>query len=332
MKNIIEQNDLPLISVIIPVYNPGKHLRDCLNSIIGQTYKNLEIILIDDGSTDGSGVVCDELAQKDSRVICIHQSNSGVSKARNRGLEIARGEYIHFPDSDDYLELDAYEYLISLMNLHQCEVVNFEHFVTYADREIAHSFKQDRYGIFSVEGTHKQFMNGVQFCCNKLFHKKLIMGENEEDRLFFREDIYRGEDTLFAAYAIERAKKIWFDARPLYHYVQSEESACRGKFRKTQLSILKLYEAYEPLYKQKYPEIWSDFLLFMEGALIGIYYDMWADKSDFKEESLSLYTIFKSYYQELKKIKIGLKNRIKFFFFLTNPNIFCWLHKYLHRI
>ena len=318
MKNIVGQNNLPLISVIIPVYNPGRYLYDCLNSIIGQSYQNLEIILIDDGSTDGSGVVCDEFAQKDSRIICIHQPNSGVSRARNRGLEIASGDYIHFPDSDDYLELDTYEYLMNLMKIHKCEVVNFEHFVTYPNKEEAHSFPLDRYGLFDVVGAHKQFMSGVQFCCNKLFHKKLIMGANEEDRLFFREDIYRGEDTLFAACAIERAEKIWFDARPLYHYVQSEESACRGKFRKTQLSILKLYEAYEPLYKQKYPEVWSLFLLFMEETLIGIYYDMWADKANLKEEQKSVETTLRKKYREIKKYNMGIKRKMKFVLFLLN--------------
>lgn len=332
MNNITEKKDLPLISVIIPVYNPGKYLYACLNSVIGQSYQNLEIILIDDGSTDGSSAVCDEFAQKDRRITCIHQTNSGVSKARNRGLGVARGEYIHFPDSDDYLELDTYEYLIDLMNQHQCEVVNFEHFITYTDKEIPHSFNQDRYGIFSVEGTHKQFMNGVQFCCNKLFHKRLIMGENKEDRLFFREDIYRGEDTLFAAYAIERAKRIWFDSRPLYHYVQSEESACRGKFRKTQLSILKLYEAYEPLYKQKYPEIWSDFLLFMEEALIGIYYDMWADKTNFKEEQKSVERTLRKKYKEIKRYDMGIKRKIKFILFLLSPKVFCCIHKLIHKL
>lgn len=332
MKNNIKQNDLPLISVIIPVYNPGIHLYKCLKSIVEQSYYNLEIILIDDGSTDGSGAVCDEFAQKDRRITCIHQTNSGVSKARNRGLKVARGEYIHFPDSDDYLELDTYEYLMGLMNQHQCQVVNFEHFITYSDKEIAHSFPKERYGMFNVEGTHKQLMNGVQFCCNKLFHKNLIMGNSETERLFFREDIYRGEDTLFAALAIERAEKIWFDARPLYHYVQSEESACRGKFRKTQLSILKLYDAYEPLYKQKYPEIWTDFLLFMEEALIGIYYDMWADAVKFKEEQTLFETVLKKRYHEIKRCKMGKKRRIKFLLFLLSPKMFCCVHKKMHKL
>ena len=109
--------EIPLISVIIPVYNTEKYLRTCLDSIVNQTHSNLQIILIDDGSTDNSGLICDEYAQKDSRIICVHQQNGGVSKARNEGLKIATGDYIHFPDSDDYLDLDTYEYLLKISSL-----------------------------------------------------------------------------------------------------------------------------------------------------------------------------------------------------------------------
>ena len=331
MSKVVDKNSLPLISVIIPVYNPGKYLYKCLDSIVGQSYSNLEIILIDDGSTDGSGAVCDEYAQKDKRIICIHQLNGGVSKARNQGIKIAKGDYFHFPDSDDYLDLDTYEYLMGLMQQHKCDVVNFEHYVTYSDKEIAHKFSEDRYGLFDVEGTYRQFVNGVQFCCNKLFHKNLIVN-SDCSRLLFREDIFRGEDTLFAAFAIEKAQKVWFDSRPLYHYVQSEESACRGKFRPSQLSVLKLYDAYEPLYKQKYPNIWTEFLAFTEETLIGIYYDMWVDDGCFKKEQRIVRKAVKSKYREIRKERIGKKRRIKILLFLLGPNMFCLLHKKMHRL
>ncbi len=332
MSDIMNESRRPLISVIIPVYNPGKHFLKCLDSIVNQTYQNLEIILIDDGSTDGSELVCDEFANKDNRVICIHQQNNGVSKARNQGLRIAKGDYIHFPDSDDYLDLDTYEYLIKRMIEQRCDAVNFEHFITYPDREVEHSFSPERYGLFDAEGAHKQFMNGVQFCCNKLFSRKLIMGQSDGERLFFREDIYRGEDTLLAAYAIERADRVYFDPRPMYHYVQSEESACRGRFRKTQLSITKLYDAYEPLYRIKYPHIWTDFLLFMQETLIGIYYDMWADESDLKDERKMLNKVWREKYKQIKKQKMSKKRKIKFSLFAISPSLFCFLHKHIHKL
>ncbi len=106
-------NNTPKVSVIIPVYNVEKYLRKCLDSVINQTYTNLEIICIDDGSPDNSGAILDEYAQKDSRIIVIHQENSGVSAARNRGLDIATGEYIAFVDSDDWLEPECYELAVA---------------------------------------------------------------------------------------------------------------------------------------------------------------------------------------------------------------------------
>ena len=93
----------PLISIIVPVYNVEDYIRPCLDSILAQTYTNFEAILVDDGSKDGSGSVCDEYAEKDSRFIVVHKENGGVSSARNKGLEIAKGEYIAFVDSDDWI-------------------------------------------------------------------------------------------------------------------------------------------------------------------------------------------------------------------------------------
>jgi glycosyltransferase involved in cell wall biosynthesis len=122
-------NQNPLISVIVPIYNTEKYLRECLDSLINQTYKNLQIILINDGSKDKSGKICEEYAGKDSRIIYKRVENGGVSSARNKGLALATGDYYHFPDSDDYLELDTYEYLLGLINIHKCDSVVFEHFV-----------------------------------------------------------------------------------------------------------------------------------------------------------------------------------------------------------
>ena len=99
------------ISIIVPVYNVEKYLEKCIDSILNQSYQNLEIILIDDGSTDNSGSICDEYKKKDQRVQVIHQKNQGQSSARNAGLNIAKGSYIGFVDSDDWIEQNMYEKL-----------------------------------------------------------------------------------------------------------------------------------------------------------------------------------------------------------------------------
>ena len=112
------------ISVIIPVYNCEKYLRDCLESVIKQSYKELEIILIDDGSTDSSGSICDYYAEMDSRVQVIHQKNKGVSASRNAGMLRMSGELVSFIDADDTLDLDMYEFLYSLMETYDADIVH----------------------------------------------------------------------------------------------------------------------------------------------------------------------------------------------------------------
>ena len=101
----------PLLSVIVPVYRAEQYLHKCLDSLVGQTYRNLEIILVDDGSPDSCGAICDAYAARDERIRVIHQENSGGSGARNTGLDHARGEFVAFADSDDYLEKDMYAQL-----------------------------------------------------------------------------------------------------------------------------------------------------------------------------------------------------------------------------
>ncbi len=111
------------ISVIVPVYNVEEYLARCVDSVLAQTYENLEVILVDDGATDTSGTICDDFAAKDSRVKVIHKENGGLSSARNTGLEAATGECIAFVDSDDWIEPDAYAHLLGLMEKHQVKLV-----------------------------------------------------------------------------------------------------------------------------------------------------------------------------------------------------------------
>lgn len=119
-----------LISIIVPVYNVEKYLKECIDSVISQTYKNLEIILVDDGSTDKSGEICDEYSKKDSRIKVIHKENGGLSDARNVALDIAKGEYIGFVDSDDYVEKDMFETLYKLAEEHNTEISSISFYKT----------------------------------------------------------------------------------------------------------------------------------------------------------------------------------------------------------
>ena len=319
--------DNPLISIIIPVYNAGEHLKKCLDSVLHQTCRNLEIILIDDGSTDGSGDLCDEYAAKDQRIICLHQVNGGVSKARNQGIKLAKGDYYHFLDSDDYIEEDTYGYLLDLTGVYGCEVINFEYYITCPGKEDIHCLRDDQYGLFQTAQAHRITLTGEPFVWSKLFSRDVIKGKNGSDPVFFREDLSRGEDSLFAHQVIERAKTVWFDKRPLYHYVQSKNSAVRGEFRTSQLSVLKLYDAYQEFYQNKYPELYPVFLKKMAHLLISIYYDLWSDQRDYGREQKKVYKYFTRYgRQKLQGGRLSLKDRLKFSVFSMSPGLFCRLH------
>lgn len=113
----------PSISIIVPVYNIEEYLPRCIESILRQTYTNLQLVLVDDGSKDRSGALCDEYAKKDSRILVVHKENGGSSSARNRGIEVATGEYLGFVDSDDYVEPDMYGKMVTAILENGCNIV-----------------------------------------------------------------------------------------------------------------------------------------------------------------------------------------------------------------
>ena len=115
---------MPKLSVIVPVYNTEKYLRECIDSILAQTFTDFELILVDDGSTDGSGVLCDSLAQTDDRIRVIHKENGGLSDARNAGLVQAKGTWLLFVDGDDYVEPDAMAHMQSLLEQHHAQIIH----------------------------------------------------------------------------------------------------------------------------------------------------------------------------------------------------------------
>ena len=124
------------ISVIIPVYNVERYLHECLDSVLSQSCSELQIILIDDGSTDDSGMICDEYAAKDSRIAVIHQKNSGAAAAKNAGLRMATGEYLSFVDSDDYLEPGAFRHMVNLLEKSSADVIQCGFCDLFVDEKI----------------------------------------------------------------------------------------------------------------------------------------------------------------------------------------------------
>lgn len=319
------ENHDPLISVIIPVYNPGKYLYRCLDSIIGQTYQNLEIILVDDGSTDDSLQVCREYAEKDGRIKVFSQKNAGVSAARNKGIEEASGDFFSFIDSDDYLEPDMYETLIEVFDREKPDIVCYEYFVTFSDHENAHSFAdKSRYGMKDRKTAMRQQVTGVPFLWTKLFTGKLVEG------LRFTVGLARGEDGEYCRYAIHRAEKVFYLDKPFVHYVQSEDSAVRGAFRRSQLSCLNRSEREDPMWLD-YPELTTLRHINFMHLCVSLYCDMYADAADWREEQKQAYKRFCETRKKTDMAGKSTKVKVKFAFFRIAPQLFAAIHKFRNK-
>lgn len=211
-----------LISVIVPIYNVDKYLKRCLDSIINQTYKNLEIILIDDGSTDKSGQICDNYKRKDNRIVVIHKENGGLSSARNKGLDIAKGDLISFIDSDDYLELNMFEELINDMNKNDSDIsiCNY-YYVKNDNKKIMKSlFNKDDFCIFGKEKYYyllNEYSLVFMYAWNKLYKKNIF-----DNIRFPKGKIY--EYTNIICDILDQANKVSYTSKPLYNYVYRNTS------------------------------------------------------------------------------------------------------------
>ncbi len=210
---------MKLISVIIPVYNVELFIHNCLDSVIDQTYSNLQIILVNDGSTDRSGLICDEYAANDNRIKVIHKKNAGLSAARNSGLDFAKGEFITFLDSDDYIDKDMYETLIRDAVTYDCDISICGSRRVNIDGEILKDNNCKNIKVLNREDAfnelHKSMNSAVW---NKMYTKEVISG------LFFELGRIHGEDLYFNVEALVRCKKVVFNALSKHNYLKRDGS------------------------------------------------------------------------------------------------------------
>jgi glycosyltransferase involved in cell wall biosynthesis len=221
----------PLISVIVPIYNTASYLERCLKSIVDQTYDKLEIICIDDGSTDGSELILDEFARKDSRIRVIHKQNGGESSARNVGLEMMTGQYIGFLDCDDWIEANMYERLVSIAIQKDVDMVASPWFKD-TDEESIKIGNQLPVSpeIFEREDLlqyiyKRDYYRGFTYMWNKLYRRSLFYDERGEI-ILFDEDLALGGDVLYLGrLALNTEKAVYLD-EAFYHYYQRDTSGC----------------------------------------------------------------------------------------------------------
>lgn len=223
-----------LISVIVPVYNVEKYLQDCVESIINQTYKNLEIILVDDGATDTSGKLCDEFAIKDNRIKVIHKTNGGLSDARNAGLDVARGEYISFIDSDDWIAPDMYEKMMAAISEYEVDLCCAGRYDVYDGTKFEGLCPRENGKITSSDFLKRMLI--AEECdvsvWDKLFKKELFDGI----RFPFGEI---NEDAAVIHLVVDRARFVGIITDRVYNYRHRAGSITTTSFSERNFILIK---------------------------------------------------------------------------------------------
>lgn len=308
-----------LISVIVPVYNVETLLDRCVNSLVGQTYPNLEIILVDDGSKDHSGEICDHWKEKDNRIVVIHKKNGGAASARNAGLDIAKGEWIGFVDSDDYVERDMYESLLNEGNALKADIV-IGGLCGEVDGKILPAYKTPY--DFQKEYSTREWMNicflndrtnGMTTAVwNKLYRKSVWVGVR-----YLVGNFYEDDEIMTRIYT--KDYQIAVVDKPFYHYVKNPESKTNSTYSERKWRGLEIFyqriEAYQG---------WDDTLASQAAKLFcNLYIEHFykAKQADviIKEKEEQMYTMAVKYYRDSYGID---KTYIRFLIFKTSP----WLY------
>ncbi|WP_052400618.1 glycosyltransferase family 2 protein [Oceanobacillus jeddahense] len=226
------------VSIIVPVYNAERYVSNCIESMLKQTYENIEIILVNDGSVDSSAEIIDKYAAEDNRIKSIHIENSGVSTARNIALDNAEGEWITFVDSDDWIEPEMIAFAINKAKETNADIVMWTYFKNYANKEMPLSLlpggnqviTEDKsffhlkaiYSMYGEDEVTESVSSGTVWC--KLYKKTII----DENNLQFKVGLTRAQDTVFSINAVMKASKIVYYEKHLYHYRITNTSTTSG--------------------------------------------------------------------------------------------------------
>ncbi len=246
---------LPLVSVIVPVFNNEIFLEQAVDSLLQQTYTRLEIILVDDGSTDNSGILCDQYAQADNRVTVIHKENRGLTSARRTGVETMRGQYAMFVDSDDWLDLTAIEKCMEIVAEYGCACVAFSYVREYENHSLpVHVFPASKafigteagtayrriWGLFGDEMAHPERIDSFVPCCMKLYAAELL----RQARYFDTKVVGGSEDALFNIYALRNCSSLYYLDEPFYHYRKQQGKTLSNTYRPKLLDQFKALYAF----------------------------------------------------------------------------------------
>lgn len=318
-----------MISVVVPIYNVGKYLAKCIESVSAQTYKNLEIILVNDGSTDDCGNICDDYAKKDQRIKVIHKINGGLSDARNAGIEIAKGQYIGFVDSDDYINANMYERLVNIMKTDNSEIAVCNYSLVYEETE-KNIFEKndfdDNYLLIDnknklIEYAMKNNYDTFTVAWNKVYLRELF-NDIRYPKGKIHEDVFTTYKLLY------KAQKISYTKDAMYYYLQRETSIMGQKFNEKRLHRLDALQEQLKFYQLKKEQgMWNITLFYYKLFLIHMISEV-QKNTELKKDMLDSY---KKYYNEQIKKYLGnsgieFKKKIGYWLFYRFPDLYLWIN------
>ena len=311
----------PKVSIIIPIYNSEKYMDKCINSILNQTLKEIEIILVNDGSIDKSEIICEKYKNIDSRIKLINKENGGVSSARNHGVSISEGEFITFVDSDDFIELDMCEKLYNAAIENQCDIV-MSGIKVVRSKEISYEFT-GKSEVYSKEEACKLFFYDIQpFSPNYAWGK--MIKKSVCEKVKFREDIFLMEDALFSMELfLNCTNNIMFLNEYLYNYVQrpGSESKHFSKKRITSFyaleELLNLASSINHTYEIEFLKVYSRLILNILQDIIC--FDFENNKDEYLKISKALN---KRYLKNIRCKNISNKNKIHLTILKLSPMIY----------
>ena len=254
------------ISIIIPVYNTERYLERCVQSVLAQTYRNIEVILVDDGSPDNAGALCQELRKQDDRILVIHKENGGLSSARNAGLCAATGDYIGFVDSDDWVEPDMYMHLYNIAVQYSAAVVRCG---IQRDAEFCIGTENETEAVeilTTAEAAKTVWENG--FICNKLYRSTLFL---QEPQIRFDERIRYIEDEPALLRCLIKSEGMVITNWVGYHYYMNQEGLVKSNFNLSKLTSLIGFKDMCNTVEDHIPELYDYFLSHYFAVCIGFY-------------------------------------------------------------
>lgn len=311
----------PLVSIIVPVYKVEQYLKKCVDSIINQTYKNLEIILVDDGSPDSCPKMCDDLAKTDKRIKVIHKENGGLSSARNAGTDIATGDLLMYVDSDDYIELNTVEVLHDNMVKTDSDVSFADYAFVYED-DAGKSITENKLTTYTKSEIIKRFALpgsvyfAVAWC--KLY-KREVVGDIRFPAGKLHEDEFTTYKILF------NAKKVVRTNSTLYRYLQRSGSIMQNKTDKNHLHLFEAAVERLEFYKKNAPDEYKEFASNYLNTIIYANMFLQASKkfNDKKKIKQQTKQVLKSY----KEDGITIKSKFKVWLRLNFPKLMVFLNK-----